>query len=133
VYGGEEKVMEGDIQVIIDLIKSTYGAAAGGALAAISVAVYGLVKVLRLSVVQALLGKISPKLQWEAWPKWLAALVVFLLTAVGAFLAALAAGTAWLPALIGALGAALPVALAAMGVDAAVGTVITKPEPAPHP
>jgi hypothetical protein len=124
--------MTPDIQVIIDLIKETSGAAAGGALAAISVAVYGLVKVLRLPLIQAVLAKINPKLSWATWPKWVAALVVFGLTVIGALLAALAAGTAWLPALVAAFSAAIPVALGAMGVDAALGTV--KPqEPAPHP
>jgi len=124
--------MDADIAQIVQLIQDTYGAAAGGALAAISVAVYGLVKIVRLPLIQVVLGKISPKLTWTAWPKWAAMLFVFVLTAAGAFLSALALGTAWLPALIGALSAAIPAALGAMGVDAAIGTL--KPaEAKPNP
>jgi hypothetical protein len=122
-----------DLNQIVQLIKDTYGAAAGGALAAISVAIYGCIRIVRLPLVQMVLGKISPKLAWSSWPKWAAMLFVFLLTAVGAFLSALALGTAWLPALIGALSAAIPAALGAMGVDAAVGAVVGPKEPAPLP
>ena len=123
-----------DINSLIAIAKETYGAAAGGALALLSAAAYGLIKVLRIPTVQSLLGKISPKLTWASWPKWLAMLLVFVLTFLGAFLSAMALGTAWLPALIGGFSAAIPVALGAMGVDAAVGAVVTKPAgPPPNP
>jgi hypothetical protein len=122
-----------DLNIIVQIIKDTHGAAASGVLAAISVAVYGVIKVLRLPLVQRVLGKISPKLAWASWPKWIAMLVVFVLTAVGALLSALALGSGWGPASIGALSAAVPAALGAMGVDAAVGAVLTKPEPPANP
>lgn len=119
--------MENDINTIIELIKSTYGAAAGGALAAISVCIYGLVKVIRLQLIQSLLTRISPKLAWTNWPKWAAILFVFVMTALGSFLSALALGTAWLPALIAAISAAIPVALGAMGIDSAMSSLMPKP------
>jgi ABC-type transport system involved in cytochrome c biogenesis permease component len=122
-----------DIQSIIDLIKETSGAAAGGALALASAVMYGLIKLIRIPIVQTLLGKLSPKLTWSSWPKWAAALCVFGLTLLGAFLSALAVGTPWLTAIIGAFSAAVPVALGAMGVDAAVGAVASGPIIKPLP
>jgi hypothetical protein len=122
-----------EIQAITQLVTDTHGAAAGGALAALSVLIFGLVKVLRLKGVQAILAKISPKLSWSSWPKWAAALFVFGLTFVGALLSALALGAAWLPALIAGVSAAVPAALGAMGVDAAVGAVAPKTDDATVP
>lgn len=121
--------MESDIQAIFQFIQDTHGAAAGGALAALSAFAYGFIKIVRLSFVQVLLQKISPKLVWANWPKWVAALFVFGLTFIGALLSGVALGGGWIPAIVGGISAAIPVALGAMGVDAALGTMTPKPNP----
>ena len=125
--------METDINAVVQFVKDIQAASAGGALVAASVALFGLIKILRLPLLQALLGKISPKLQWGAFPKWVCVLVVFVISAVGSFLVALAAGTAAVPALIGAVVAAIPLALGAMGIDGAVSAVSKPAEPAVNP
>ena len=106
-----------DIQVIIDTIKGATGA--GGAFAIAAALVFGFVKILRLGLVQTLLGKLSPKALWVNWPKWACMLMVCGVALVGSFLTALASGTGWLPALI----AGVVAAVTAMGTDAIVSNV----------
>jgi hypothetical protein len=110
--------MSQDIQVIIDTIKSATGA--GGALAIAAGLVYGAIKILRLNLVQTVLGKIvGPKALWVNWPKWVCMLAVCVVAGVGAVLTALATGTGWLPAII----AGIVAAVAAMGTDSVVSNV----------
>lgn len=112
--------MEADIQAILEIIKSSTTGTLG-ALGAASALVYGLIKIIRLNLIQALLGRISPKAQWKSWPKVWCMVFVFSLTLVGSFLGALATGIGWLPALVGGIMAGL----VAMGGDAAVSSVGT--------
>jgi len=123
-----------DIQTIIDTIKSATGA--GGAIAIAAGLVYGSIKILRLGLVQTLLGKLSPKALWVNWPKWVCMLVVCLVAGVGATLTALTTGTGWVAAII----AGIVAAVGAMGTDAVVSgvtapstTVAALPDSKPNP
>ena len=110
--------MSGDIQTIIDTIKSATGA--GGPIAIAAGLVYGLVKILRLPLVQTVLGKlVGPKALWANWPKWVCMLVVCGVAGVGAALTALATGTGWVAAIV----AGLVAAVGAMGADSVVSNV----------
>lgn len=106
-----------DIQVIIDTIKSATGA--GGPLAIAAGLVYGAIKILRLGLIQTLLGKLSPKAVWANWPKWVCILVVCLVAGIGAVLTALATGTGWVAALV----AGIVAAVGAIGTDSIVSNV----------
>jgi hypothetical protein len=123
-----------DIQVIIDTVKSATGA--GGALAIAAALVYGAIKILRLKLVQTVLGKLSSKALWANWPKWVCMLVVCGVAGIGAVLTALATGTGWTAAIVGGLVAAI----GAMGTDAVVSgatspstNVAALPDSKPNP
>jgi len=113
-----------DTQIVINGINEISGAAkAGSIVTAISLALYLFIKIIKMTAVQIILGKISPKLAWSNWPKWICALVVFVVTALASFLGAVGLGADKLPALILGLSAGIPLSLQAMGIDAAVSTV----------
>ena len=103
-----------DLQSVIDLINSAKDSYATlGLLAMLGTLLYGLVKLYRLPWVQIVMAKISPKLNWDAWPRGVKVLVIFGSSFALSFLTALATHLSWIPALINGFGAAL----AAIGAD----------------
>lgn len=85
----------------------------------IATALYAAIKLFRMPFVQDIIGKISLKLQWSAWPKPLCTAIVFAFAGLGALIPALQQGTPWTKALI----VAITAGLGAMGFDAAHGSI----------
>ena len=85
----------------------------------IATALYATIRLIRLPFVQSFFGMISPKLQWDAWPKPLCTLIVFLLAVLGALIPALQQGTEWTQAVI----LSVTAGFGAMGIDAAHGAI----------
>ena len=85
----------------------------------IATGIFCAVKLLRSQVAQSLLGMISKRLTWDAWPKPVAMGVLLASTGAGALATALIQGTP----LSAALTTALVALIGAMGIDAAHGSI----------
>lgn len=92
-----------DTQAIAEILISVFNA--GGPWAALGAVLVGLLRLLRLPLVQTLLAAINPKLSWNAWPTWAKWAMPFILALGGALIPALIAGGSWPVALAGAIAA----------------------------
>lgn len=98
--------MQPDIQPILDLAQQALNAKQLGVLGVLGVLLAGAVQIWKLPLVQNLLGsipKVGKYLAWDQLGSVGRLLIVFVLSAAGALLSALATGTGWSAAIIGAL------------------------------
>lgn len=119
-----------DLTTITDLSRAIFAAVAaggGGWVVALSIALYGLIQVIKLSFVQRMLAKVWPKLAWDTWAKPVQLVFVVGVTFAGAFAFACADGLQWQVDLMFALKAAGKIALSAMGINAGVDALTKKP------
>jgi hypothetical protein len=94
-------------QPFLDLISQMQGSATTlGMLGAVSVLVYGLVRIFRLPLIQ---DRLPAKAKWDNWPSWGRLVCLFGTAFLAQMLACFAAGTKWtatiVPALMAGLGA----------------------------
>lgn len=118
--------MTPELQPILDLAQAALDAKHLGVLGVLGVLLTGAVRVYKLPVVQRLLGaipKVGPYLAWDGMTVMGRVTVVFLLSAAGALLSAVAMGTGWAASLVGAL----VIGLTAIGTNEAVKAVVRKP------
>jgi hypothetical protein len=118
--------MTPELQPILDLAQAALDAKQLGALGVLGVLLTGAVKLYKLPLTQRLLGSIptvGPYLAWGNLSPLGRVAVVFLLSAAGALLSAVAMGTGWGASLVGAL----VVGLTAIGTHQTVSAVARKP------
>lgn len=113
--------MESDVQALTDIFNSVLSA--GGPWAMLGALLVGVVRLLRLPLVQSLLQAISPKLAWDSWPGWAKVALPFMLSMAAALIPALIAGGSVTAAIAGAVAAGVS-AIALHSGTKAVGSAI---------
>lgn len=85
-----------EVDALLSLVKSIgQGHAQLGVLGAVAAGLVGMIRVLKLPLVQKTLGSLSPKLAWDAWPKGAKIGFVFMLSTLGAVITGLAGGASF--------------------------------------
>lgn len=109
--------MESDPQVVIAVVQAVLSA--GSPWAALGALLMGLLRLLRLPLVQSILVSINPRLGWESWPQWAKMALPFILALGASLISALLAGGSWAVALTGAILAGLSAVTLHVGTKAA--------------
>jgi hypothetical protein len=116
--------MTPELQPVLDLAQAALDAKQLGVLGVLGVSLAGFVKIFKLPMTQQLLGsipKVGPYLAWGNLSPVGRLFFVFLFSSAGALLSAVAMGTGWGAAAVGAL----VVGLTAIGTHQ-VGSAVTK-------